>query len=111
MFNEGHKATILVRKGSGCAQYKAYYLKLTLDDARSKMEDWRKYYNEVRPHAARRPAVAAGPQVEETSLWIGPLKGTRGLHRMAIFVSEASGYRVQPIPMKLLTFEVFWPGL
>jgi putative transposase len=23
---------------------------LTLDDARSKMEDWRKYYNEVRPH-------------------------------------------------------------
>jgi hypothetical protein len=29
MFNEGHKATILVRKGSGCAQYKAYYLKLT----------------------------------------------------------------------------------
>ena len=25
---------------------------LTLDDARSKMEDWRKYYNEVRPHGA-----------------------------------------------------------
>ena len=27
---------------------------LTLDDARSKMEDWRKYYNEVRPHGAMR---------------------------------------------------------
>ena len=25
---------------------------LTLDDARSKMEDWRKYYNEERPHSA-----------------------------------------------------------
>jgi len=25
---------------------------LTLDDARSKMEDWRRYYNEVRPHGA-----------------------------------------------------------
>src|SRR3954463_6096134 len=25
---------------------------LTLDDARSKMEDWRKYYNQVRPHGA-----------------------------------------------------------
>jgi len=25
---------------------------LTLDDARTKMEDWRKYYNEQRPHGA-----------------------------------------------------------
>ncbi len=25
---------------------------LTLDDARRKMEDWRNYYNEVRPHGA-----------------------------------------------------------
>ena len=27
---------------------------LTLDDARSKMEDWRKYYNEVRPLGGNR---------------------------------------------------------
>ena len=26
----------------------------TLDDARSKMEDWRRYYNEERPHGAIR---------------------------------------------------------
>jgi putative transposase len=25
---------------------------LTLDDARSKMEEWRRYYNEDRPHGA-----------------------------------------------------------
>jgi putative transposase len=25
---------------------------MTLDDARIKMEDWRRYYNEVRPHSA-----------------------------------------------------------
>ena len=24
---------------------------MSLDDARSKMEDWRKYYNEERPHS------------------------------------------------------------
>ena len=43
---------------------------LTLDDARSKMEDWRRYYNEERPHGAigQRPPItllnhdgAAGP--------------------------------------------------
>lgn len=25
---------------------------LTLDDARAKLEDWRRYYNEERPHRA-----------------------------------------------------------
>lgn len=43
---------------------------LTLDDARSKMENWRRYYNEERPHGAigQRPPItlfnhdgAAGP--------------------------------------------------
>lgn len=43
---------------------------LTLDDARSKMENWRRYYNEERPHGAmrQRPQItllnhdgAAGP--------------------------------------------------
>jgi Integrase core domain len=31
---------------------------LTLDDARMKMENWRKYYNEVRPHGYPQPAQA-----------------------------------------------------
>jgi putative transposase len=32
---------------------------LTLDDARSKLEDWRRYYNEERPHGAigQRPPI------------------------------------------------------
>jgi putative transposase len=32
---------------------------LTLDDARSKLEDWRRYYNEERPHGAigNRPPI------------------------------------------------------
>jgi len=43
---------------------------LTLDDARAKLEDWRRYYNEERPHGAigQRPPItlhnhdgAAGP--------------------------------------------------
>jgi putative transposase len=25
---------------------------MSLEDAKEKMEDWRKYYNEVRPHGA-----------------------------------------------------------
>ena len=27
------------------------HLFMSLDDARSKMEDWRRYYNEERPHS------------------------------------------------------------
>ena len=35
--------------GSGLAAI-AMLATLTLDDARSKLEDWRRYYNEERPH-------------------------------------------------------------
>lgn len=49
---------------------------LTLDDARQKMEDWRRDYNEVRPHLAQAHPVRHEPIVREITQPGGPKWGS-----------------------------------